>query len=72
MGRFKTAARTCASEPADLSSFLERINRVLPQVKEPEMYATCALIRLPARFENSSRYFEYALAGHPAARRLFL
>jgi serine phosphatase RsbU (regulator of sigma subunit) len=72
MGRFKTAARACASEPADLSSFLERINRVLPQVKEPEMYATCALIRLPARFENSSRYFEYALAGHPAARRLFL
>jgi len=66
MGRFKTAARMCAIALPDVSLFLERINFVLPQVKEPEMYATCAAVRVPGRFENSSRYVEYALAGHPA------
>ena len=66
MGRFKTAARTCALENPRLSSLLEHINLVLPQVKEPEMYATCAIARLPFNCKNSSNYFEYAVAGHPA------
>jgi hypothetical protein len=66
MGRFKTAARTCALENPGLSSFLERINIILPQVKEPEMFATCAIVRLPVDRENSPNYFEYAVAGHPA------
>jgi serine phosphatase RsbU (regulator of sigma subunit) len=66
MGRFKTAARTCALENPGLSSFLERINLVLPQVKEPEMFATCAIVRLPADHENTPNCFKYAVAGHPA------
>jgi len=65
MGRFKTAVRTCVPENPDLSSLLRRLNSVLPQVKEPEMYATCAAIRVLASHGNSS-YFEYVLAGHPA------
>jgi hypothetical protein len=66
MGRFKTAARTCAAESPDLATLFKRINDVLPQVKEPEMYATCAAARIPASQENSPRNFHYALAGHPA------
>lgn len=66
MGRFKTAARMCAAENPDLSTFLERINCVLPQVKEPEMFATCVAARIPVAGSHSGKSFEYALAGHPA------
>jgi serine phosphatase RsbU (regulator of sigma subunit) len=44
--------------PANL---LESIDRVLPAVKAPDMYATLALLS----FDNSMEA-EYALAGHPA------
>jgi len=66
MGRFKTAVRTSGPDNPNASSLLSPINNVLPQVKEPEMYATCAAARIRAHFENSCKYFEYALAGHPA------
>lgn len=66
MGRFKTAMRTCAPDDPDLPSLLGRINAVLPQIKEPEMYATCAVVQIPAPTGNPLKYFEYALAGHPA------
>jgi len=46
MAMFKTAARTQLMDSPRLPAFLERLNEVLPQVKEPEMFATCAAILL--------------------------
>jgi hypothetical protein len=66
MGRFKTAVRTSAPDNPTASSLLSRINKVLPQIKEPEMFATCAVARIPPHIENACNYFEYALGGHPA------
>ncbi|HTZ89073.1 MAG TPA: PP2C family protein-serine/threonine phosphatase [Alloacidobacterium sp.] len=66
MGMLKTAARTalldaCSMDPrAVLPSLMERLNRVLPCVKEPQMYATFAGFRL-----NPDGSVFYALAAHP-------
>ena len=66
MGMVKTAARTALLEessrspPEVLSSLLERLNRVLPDVKESQMYASFAAFSLDA---NGTVF--YALAGHP-------
>lgn len=66
MGMVKTAARTalldvCSVEPRTILPLLmERLNRVLPGVKEPQMYATFAGFRL-----NSDNSVFYALAAHP-------
>jgi len=65
MGRFKTAARTCALDNPSLPLFLERMNRVLPQVKDPEMFATCAAVHLLAGAGPHAAYLEIAVAGHP-------
>jgi hypothetical protein len=52
MGMLKTAAHTALldateHEPAaSLPALLEKLNRVLPDVKEPQMYATLAAFRL--------------------------
>jgi serine phosphatase RsbU (regulator of sigma subunit) len=66
MGMVKTAARTAlleksAKTPAEALSFLlERLNRVLPGVKELQMYATFAAFSL-----NADGNVFYALAAHP-------
>jgi len=66
MGMLKTAARTalldgCPTEPHTvLPSLMERLNKVLPGVKEPQMYATFAGFRL-----NPDGSLFYALAAHP-------
>jgi serine phosphatase RsbU (regulator of sigma subunit) len=66
MGMVKTATHTalldvCSIEPrAVLPSLMERLNRVLPGVKEPQMYATFAGFRL-----NPDGGVFYALAAHP-------
>jgi serine phosphatase RsbU (regulator of sigma subunit) len=66
MGMLKTAARTALLEAGDvepartLPRLLERLNRVLPEVKEPQMYATFTGFRLGA---DGSIY--YALAASP-------
>jgi hypothetical protein len=66
MGMLKTAARTALLEAADLGRertmplVLERLNRVLPGVKEPHMYATFTGFRLGA--DGS---VHYALAASP-------
>jgi serine phosphatase RsbU (regulator of sigma subunit) len=44
-----------------LSVFCERLNRVLPGVKEAHMYATLAVLHL-----GKDGRVHYALAGHPA------
>jgi serine phosphatase RsbU (regulator of sigma subunit) len=58
MGAIKAATRSVASLP--LGDALGTVNRVLPSVKEPAMYATLAAVR----FDAASRDVEYTLAGH--------
>ena len=66
MGMVKTAARTALLEPDRgtsepvLSSVMERLNRVLPGVKEAQMYATFAGFSL-----HPDGRVIYALAAHP-------
>jgi serine phosphatase RsbU (regulator of sigma subunit) len=58
MGAVKAAVRSAASLP--LGATLDTVNRVLPSVKEPAMYATLAAIRVG----SSGTDVEYTLAGH--------
>jgi sigma-B regulation protein RsbU (phosphoserine phosphatase) len=58
MGAVKAAMRSTAS--LSLEATLNSVNRVLPSVKEPAMYATLAAIRVDA----SDSDVEYTLAGH--------
>lgn len=58
MGSVKSAVRMMF--PCEIPALLESLNRVLPSVKEPHMYATLALLS----FDPASREVEYALAGH--------
>jgi serine phosphatase RsbU (regulator of sigma subunit) len=67
MAMFKTAARTQLMESPRLPAFFDRLNEVLPQVKEPEMFATCAAILV--RRTDSQFTLEYSLAGHPPILR---
>jgi serine phosphatase RsbU (regulator of sigma subunit) len=66
MGMLKTAARTAlldasTGEPgASLPLLLEKLNRVLPDVKEPQMYATLTAFRL-----NADGRAWYAMAASP-------
>jgi hypothetical protein len=60
MGMLKTAMRLAVRFRQMPVAALESVDRVLPDVKEPEMFATLALLR----FDGSSEA-EYALAGHP-------
>jgi len=63
MGMMKTAVRTQLLDLPETNLVLERLNQVLPQVKEPHMYATCAALRL--NVNGSSGRVQYAIAGHP-------
>jgi hypothetical protein len=60
MGMLKTAMRLAVQFRQIPVAALESVDRVLPDLKEPEMYATLALLRF-----DGSREAEYALAGHP-------
>jgi sigma-B regulation protein RsbU (phosphoserine phosphatase) len=60
MGMLKTAMRLAVQFRQMPVAALESVDRVLPDLKEPEMYATLALLRF-----DGSREAEYALAGHP-------
>jgi len=59
MGMLKTAMRVSLESRQRPVALLESADRVLPALKEPEMYATLALLY----FDGSSEV-EYALAGH--------
>ena len=52
-----------------LSPLMQRINQVLPQVKEPEMYATCAGVRITLRADHAACELDLANAGHPPILR---
>jgi Stage II sporulation protein E (SpoIIE) len=60
MGMLKTAMRLAVQFRQVPVAALESVDRVLPDLKEPGMYATLALLRF-----DGSREAEYALAGHP-------
>jgi hypothetical protein len=60
MGMLKTAMRLAVQFRQMPVAALESVDRVLPALKEREMFATVALLR----FGGSSEA-EYALAGHP-------
>jgi hypothetical protein len=60
MGMLKTAIRVSLQFRQQPTAVLESADRVLPAVKEPNMYATLALLY----FDDSSEA-EYSLAGHP-------
>jgi hypothetical protein len=60
MGMLKTAIRVALQFRHEPVAALESADRVLPAVKEPNMYATLALLY----FDGSSEA-EYSLAGHP-------
>ncbi|MGA8528177.1 MAG: PP2C family protein-serine/threonine phosphatase [Acidobacteriaceae bacterium] len=66
MGMLKTAARTALLDAgegpasASLPALLEKLNQVLPQVKEPQMYATLTAFRL-----NADGSAWYAMAASP-------
>ena len=60
MGMLKTAIRVSLQFQQEPVAVLESADRVLPAVKEPNMYATLAFLS----FDGSSEA-EYALAGHP-------
>jgi sigma-B regulation protein RsbU (phosphoserine phosphatase) len=60
MGMLKTAMRLAVQFRQMPVAALESVDRVLPDLKEREMFATLALLR----FDGSSEA-EYALAGHP-------
>ena len=59
MGMLKTALRVSLQFDQQPTALLESADRVLPAVKEPDMYATLALLHL-----DGSTQAEYALAGH--------
>lgn len=64
MGMLKAAARTALLEPANsperLSLLLDRLDNVLPAVKENHMYAAFAALQLGAAGK-----VRHAIAGHP-------
>ena len=59
MGMLKTALRVSLQFHQQPAALLESADRVLPAVKEPDMYATLAILH----FDGSTQA-EYALAGH--------
>jgi serine phosphatase RsbU (regulator of sigma subunit) len=60
MGMVKTAGRTLLLDGCGLAEMQDKMNRVLPTVKEQHMYMTFAGLRFGAGGEA-----EYGLAGHP-------
>jgi hypothetical protein len=60
MGMLKAAMRLAVQLCQMPVAALESVDRVLPDLKEPEMFATLALLR----FDGSGEA-EYAVAGHP-------
>jgi len=62
MGMLKTAMRLGVEFRQEPLALLESANHMLPSVKQPEMYATLALLR----FMKNSAEMEYSIVGHPA------
>lgn len=66
MGMVKTAIRSCIVYNPDLAVLFGSLNRVLPEVKESQMYGTCAALLLRPLDDSAGCEVTYALAGHPS------
>jgi len=66
MGMIKTAVRTQLVDLPSPTAVFERLNEVLPAVKEPHMYATCTALRIHTAENRTPCRVEYAIAGQPA------
>ena len=66
MGMIKTAVRTQLFDLPSPTAVFERLNEVLPAVKEPHMYATCTALRIHQGADGSPCRLEYAIAAQPA------
>lgn len=66
MGMIKTAIRTQLLDLPSPTAVFERLNEVLPAVKEPHMYATCTALRIRPAENDAPCRVEYAIAGQPA------
>jgi Stage II sporulation protein E (SpoIIE) len=64
MGMVKTAVRTQLFDQPTLAQLFDRLNRVLPSVKEQHMYATCAALHMKKAAPDGIRDVEYAVAAH--------
>ena len=64
MGMVKTAVRTQLFDQPTLAQLFDRLNRVLPTVKEQHMYATCAALHMKTAAPDGTRDVEYAVAAH--------
>jgi sigma-B regulation protein RsbU (phosphoserine phosphatase) len=68
MGMIKTAVRTQLFDLPSPAAVFERLNEVLPAVKEPHMYATCTALSIHPG-ANDVCQVDYAIAGQPAMLR---
>jgi phosphoserine phosphatase RsbU/P len=66
MGMIKIAVRTQLFDLPSPTAVFERLNEVLPAVKEPHMYATCTALRIQPSANGNACRLDYAIAGHPA------
>jgi len=66
MGMVKTSVRTQLFDLPSPTGVFERLNAVLPQVKEPHMYATCTAVHIGEDAATEELQVEYAIAGQPA------
>jgi hypothetical protein len=66
MGMVKTAVRTQLFDLPGTEAVFKRLNEVLPAVKEPHMYATCAALRIFRNGPPELFQVEYAISGLPA------
>ncbi len=64
MGMVKTAVRYGLQLGQALPVLLDSLNRVLPGVKQPDMYATFAGLRLAGSNQDGPNQAEYISAGH--------
>ena len=66
MGMIKTAVHTQLFDLPSPTAVFDRLNEVLPAVKEPHMYATCTAQRIFENESNPACRVQYAIAGQPA------
>lgn len=69
MGMVKTSIRTQLLDSVSPTRIFERLNEVLPQVKESHMYATCTAMHIVENPGEPGITVEYAIASQPAFLR---
>ena len=69
MGMVKTSIRTQLLDCDSPVQIFNRLNEVLPQVKESNMYATCTAFRIGESSGGGDISLEYAIASQPAFLR---